>query len=89
LLAALRQTHPDTFTISAIGSVYADPEEMRRRMYDSQRDWASAHFDRLAGSNGLRIAIEAGATPGEIATTWRDYEAAFQERAAPFWLYPI
>ncbi len=44
LLAALRQTHPGTFAISALGSVYADPEEMRRRMYDSQRDWATAHF---------------------------------------------
>jgi uncharacterized protein YbbC (DUF1343 family) len=87
LLTALRRIHPDTFTLSAIGSVYADPEEMQRRMYDRQLNWASAHFDRLAGSAELRGAIEAGAAPGDIAATWRAYEAAFQERAAPFRLY--
>jgi uncharacterized protein YbbC (DUF1343 family) len=87
LLAALRRTHPDTFTLSALGSIYADPEEMHRRMYDRQPDWASAHFDRLAGSPALRGAIEAGAAPGDIAAAWRPYEEAFHERAAPFQLY--
>jgi uncharacterized protein YbbC (DUF1343 family) len=87
LLVALRKLHPTTFTLSAEGSVYADPEEMRRRMYQPQRDWASAHFDRLAGSSTLRHAINDGASAQEIAAEWRPFEQSYRQRIAPFLLY--
>ncbi len=57
------------------------------RVHAGQFAWATAHFDRLAGSPGLRAAIESGTPPQEIAAGWSEYEAAFQARAAPFLLY--
>lgn len=49
--------------------------------------WNTEHFDRLAGTPDIRIAIEAGATPAELAADWPAYEQQFRERAAPFLLY--
>jgi uncharacterized protein YbbC (DUF1343 family) len=59
-----------------------------RSIGGEQFAWLAAHFDRLAGSPQVRAAIEAGAAPAEIVAGWRAYEAAFQERAASFLLYP-
>jgi uncharacterized protein YbbC (DUF1343 family) len=86
ILVALRQTHPQ-FEISAGGSVYADPEEMKRRMYNRTINWNTAHFDRLAGSSSLREQIEQGWSAEQIAAQWQANEQQFAERRAPFLLY--
>jgi uncharacterized protein YbbC (DUF1343 family) len=57
------------------------------QLHAGQLAWNVAHFDRLAGSPGVRTAVEAGTPAGEIAAGWRVYEAAFRGRAAPFLLY--
>lgn len=87
LVVALRQTHTDQFSISAEGSIYADQAEMARRRYSPQLEWNTAHFDRLAGSERLRLMIEQGATVAEIVAPWATYEAQFRARTAAVQLY--
>ncbi len=45
-------------------------------------------FDLLCGSARQRRAIEAGATPRELARAWGPEERAFRRRRAPFLCYP-
>ena len=45
-------------------------------------------FDRLAGTDRLRLAILAGHTPAEIVSGWREEQEAFLERRKPFLVYP-
>ena len=42
-----------------------------RQKYPEQFRWNSEHFDRLAGSGQLRLAIEQGQTTEEILQAWR------------------
>ncbi len=49
--------------------------------------WNVAHFDRLAGTDALRVGIEAGAAPSDLTAPWVPARAAFQARAAPYRLY--
>jgi uncharacterized protein YbbC (DUF1343 family) len=44
-------------------------------------------IDLLFGSSVAREAIEAGVPPAEIASAWRDEEAEFRERRAPYLVY--
>jgi hypothetical protein len=44
-------------------------------------------FDLLCGSDRERRAVEAGATPSEIARAFAPEERAFQRRRRPFLLY--
>jgi uncharacterized protein YbbC (DUF1343 family) len=87
LILALRQLYPQHFTISAAGSIYADEEQMVRRMYPVQHVTDVAHFDRLAGSARLREQIEAGAPLEEITAGWRQFEEQYRARIAPVLLY--
>ena len=50
--------------------------------------WREAHFDRLAGTDGLRQAIEAQTPFSELAAGWGDELDAFQARRAPYLIYP-
>ncbi len=50
--------------------------------------WRPEHFDRLAGSDALRRAIEAGAPLDAIVAGWRPARARFLERRRPYLLYP-
>ena len=88
LVSALRRTHRESFTISAAGSLYADPADMARRRYAPGIEWNTAHFDRLAGSDRIRLMLEADATLEEIRAPWAAYVEQFRERAAPAMIYP-
>lgn len=50
-------------------------------------EWNAAHFDRLAGTDALRIGIEAGEGPEDLTAAWSEQRAAFEARAAPYRLY--
>lgn len=50
-------------------------------------NWREAHFDRLAGTDALRLALEAGASYQELADGWGDGIAAYLERRRPYLLY--
>ena len=49
--------------------------------------WNAGHFDRLAGTDALRLALEAGASYQELADGWGDGVDAFLERRRPYLLY--
>ncbi len=54
----------------------------------AQWDWNSTHFDRLAGTDRLRTAIDGG-TPGtELTDGWDEERAVFVALARPYRLYP-
>ena len=45
-------------------------------------------FDKLAGTDALRLALEAGTPLTELKATWANQHAAFFEAARPHLLYP-
>ena len=49
--------------------------------------WAEAHFDRLAGTDLLRLGIEAGADFAELTSAWDSETQAFEQLRAPFLIY--
>ena len=49
--------------------------------------WVPAQFDRLAGGQGLRLAIEAGAEPEAIVRSWAPGLQRFRERRRSALLY--
>jgi uncharacterized protein YbbC (DUF1343 family) len=50
-------------------------------------EWRVAHFDRLAGTDGLRLAIEEGAPLDEAVAAWPAQIVEFQRLRAPYLLY--
>lgn len=50
-------------------------------------EWNAGHFDRLAGSDALRLAIERGEDPAGIAASWKPGIEAFRRLRAPYLLY--
>ncbi len=50
--------------------------------------WLQAHFDRLAGTDLLRQAIDAGAGVDEIRSGWQDGLDAFKEVREQYLIYP-
>jgi uncharacterized protein YbbC (DUF1343 family) len=44
-------------------------------------------FDRLIGSDDVRLRIDAGETIASIGASWQAYSDAFQQASKPFWLY--
>ena len=50
--------------------------------------WIPKHFDRLAGTTGLREAIEAGVDPGVIVRGWEGERRRYLERRRAALLYP-
>ena len=51
-----------------------------RRLAGGEWEWNTAHFDRLAGSTGLREGIEAGVAPDALVAEW---SAALEGFAGP------
>jgi len=49
--------------------------------------WAEAHFDRLAGTDSLRLSIEAGADFAELTSAWDSETQAFEQLRSPFLIY--
>ena len=59
-----------------------------RRMSGTRWGWLQAHFDRLAGTDRLRQAIDAGAGLDEIRSGWRDELEAFKRVREQYLIYP-
>ena len=57
------------------------------RRHRDDFEWLVSHFDRLAGTDRMRKAIEAG-TLGEILLEWDADAARFEETREPYLLYP-
>ena len=49
--------------------------------------WAEAHFDRLAGTDSLRLSIEAGADFAELVSAWESENQAFEQLRSPYLIY--
>ena len=58
------------------------------RMSGTRWGWLQAHFDRLAGTDLLRQAIDAGAGVDEIRSGWQDGLDAFKELREQYLIYP-
>ena len=58
-----------------------------RRLSGDAWEWRVRHFDRLAGSDGLRLAIDGGAPLDEITSEWSADVAAFEALRRPYLLY--
>ncbi len=58
------------------------------RMSGPQWGWLQAHFDRLAGTDRLRQAIDAGAGLDEIRNGWQDELEAFKRVRERYLIYP-
>ncbi len=52
------------------------------------RVFFTSFFDKLAGSNQLRIQIEAGWTSNQIKETWEEGLDAFKKKRAAYLIYP-
>ncbi|RMH23457.1 MAG: DUF1343 domain-containing protein [Gemmatimonadetes bacterium] len=61
--------------------------EARRQAGDRWR-WLQAHFDRLAGTDRLRLGIEAGLPPEALTADWDAQLDAFRRARARYLLYP-
>ena len=49
--------------------------------------WAEAHFDRLAGTDSLRLSIEAGADFTEMISAWESENQSFEQLRSPYLIY--
>ena len=58
------------------------------RMSGTQWGWLQAHFDRLAGTDLLRQAIDAGTAVDEILSGWRQELEAFMRVREQYLIYP-
>ena len=58
-----------------------------RRASGDRWSWNQAHFDRLAGTDSLRLGLEAGLGLEELTAGWPAQQAAFEVRRAPYLLY--
>lgn len=58
-----------------------------RRLSGDAWEWRVRHFDRLAGSDRLRLAIDRGAPLDEITSEWAAGVAAFEALRRPYLLY--
>lgn len=59
-----------------------------RRLSGDAWEWRVRHFDRLAGSDRLRLAIDRGAPLDEITSEWAADVAGFEALRRPYLLYP-
>jgi len=58
-----------------------------RRLWRGEWAW-EAHFDRLTGGSAVRLALERGDDPQEIAAAWETFLADFARRRQKYLLYP-
>jgi uncharacterized protein YbbC (DUF1343 family) len=57
-------------------------------MSGAQWGWLQAHFDRLAGTDLLRQAVDAGAGVDEIRSRWQEELEAFMRVREQYLIYP-
>lgn len=58
-----------------------------KAMSGDQWSWRTGHFDRLAGTDGLRAALDAGAAYAELAQGWGDGLEDYLARREEYLLY--
>lgn len=59
-----------------------------RKASGSRWEWRVAHFDRLAGTDALRMGLEEGATLEELRRGWEEDLARFRQQRQAYLLYP-
>jgi uncharacterized protein YbbC (DUF1343 family) len=59
-----------------------------RRQSGDRWEWRVSHFDRLAGTDAVRIGIEAGTGLDALTADWPQQLAAFDALRAPYLIYP-
>ena len=59
-----------------------------RKSADTAWAWQPEAFDRLAGTDQLRIAVDSGAPADEIVNDWADARHHFEKSRARYLLYP-
>lgn len=57
------------------------------RMSGENWSWRVAHFDRLAGTDALRLGITAGQDAATLTASWPGQIAAFEALRAPYLIY--
>lgn len=78
---------PESTTYDAPAAAVAMLIETKRQTGD-QWSWFEAHFDRLAGTDALRIGLDAGADFEALTAGWADDVESFREARAPWLIYP-
>jgi uncharacterized protein YbbC (DUF1343 family) len=58
-----------------------------RRASGDRWTWATAHFDRLAGTDALRLGIDRGLAVPELVGGWAEARAAFETLREPYLIY--
>ncbi len=58
-----------------------------RVLHPERLEWLEAHFDRLAGTDRLRRAVQRGLEWTEIVADWDSQEAEFRALRQPYLLY--
>ena len=86
-IAGIRLTVTDRSAYDPVRTAVAALLAARRLSGDAW-EWRVRHFDRLAGSDGLRLAIDRGAPLDEITSEWAADVAAFETLRRPYLLYP-
>lgn len=59
-----------------------------RRASGDRWFWRESHFDRLAGTDGLRTGIEAGMSVDELTAGWAEALRGFEATRTPYLIYP-
>ena len=85
-ISGIRLTVTDRSTYDPVRTAVA-ALLVARRLSGSAWAWRESHFDRLAGTDRLRLAIERGAALDEITSDWAADVAAFQALARPHLIY--
>ena len=86
-IGGIRLTVTDRSTYDPVRTAVAALLAARRLSGDAW-EWRMRHFDRLAGSDRLRLAIDRGAPLEEITAEWAADVAAFEALRRPYLLYP-
>ncbi|MCG6954872.1 MAG: DUF1343 domain-containing protein [Gemmatimonadetes bacterium] len=59
-----------------------------RRMSGDHWTWTPTHFDRLAGTDQLRMGIDAGQAAATLTQGWAAQDSTFRTLRTPFLIYP-
>ncbi|MCC7377668.1 MAG: DUF1343 domain-containing protein [Verrucomicrobiales bacterium] len=88
----LRFTQPATAPLVAI-NLYAleairkaTGRDLFRQAQERGKSWSM--FDKVSGSDRLRLALQSGKPAHEIVAGWRPGEESFRKRRVPYLLYP-
>ena len=77
-------TDPDMYdpTVAALAVLIES-----RALAGQRWEWNVAHFDRLSGTDRLRLGIDAGWEVERLSASWESAAAGFEASAAPYLMY--